>query len=640
MPSGKLLSPAHSGVGRGKGDTEVKGDSVVKALEQVSDSILRVGLLSESDVVETCRELEERHGTVDGSSLLGHLAATGRITRYQARQLARGRGRQLVLGNYLVLNRVGQGGMGTVFRALHRRMDRVVAVKVINQKIAGPDFVRRFRREIQVAARLNHPQIVAAFDADECELGDFLVMEFVEGSDFARVIRKWGPLAPVDAMEVIRQAAMGLSYAHSQGVIHRDIKPANLMRDIHGAIKVADLGLARLSSASENVERDADVSQTGLVTGTINFMAPEQAFAPESADHRADVYGLGCTLFALCTGEPLFDRPSIPSLLMAHRDSARPSLCDVCPEASAELDAVLQKMIAPEPSDRFQTMDDVVEALTSLKPRENDLQLNDWQPTKTTVLLVEESKLQASIITKMLAELGVDDVHIRHTARDAIDTLLVTPAQLVMTSMMLPDRTGLQLAETIRSKVRWSPVAVMLMTSSPLPEHTTTALRHLSRVGILEKPFTAAQLNVALKAIFSSDAEAPISLANLESLHVLVVDDSSVARRHVRQVLGKTGFTQLTDAEDGVAAVAAMDDRRFDLIVTDYNMPRMNGHELVAYIRGDGGKNTHKNVPIVMVTTEFDPTKLAEIYKLGVSAICDKSFDLEMVRNIVLRLFL
>src|SRR5262245_6715337 len=199
------------------------------------------GLLEIADVLPDTDQL-------DGIAVARKLVDSGKLTGYQADAVLGRRFADLRMGNYEILDRLGAGGMGTVFKARHRRMKRVVALKVLSREVAGTEkFAQRFQREVETIARLTHPNIVMAYDADECEAGPFLVMEFVNGRDLASEVVTGGPLSAAEAVDRILQAARGLEYAHDQGIIHRDIKPGNLLRDVEGQVKVADLGLARIT---------------------------------------------------------------------------------------------------------------------------------------------------------------------------------------------------------------------------------------------------------------------------------------------------------------------------------------------------------------------------------------------------------
>jgi WD40 repeat protein len=263
---------------------------------------------------------------------------------------------------YEVLGALGSGGMGAVYRARHRLMDRVVALKVIGGRLtASPAAVERFRREVQAAARLKHANIVAAYDADEAGGTHFLVMELVEGVSLARLVETDGPLSVREACICARQAALGLQHAYEKGMVHRDIKPHNLMRTPDGWIKILDFGLARL--VSESLAAGA-LTREGAVLGTPDYLAPEQAHDAHSADVRADVYGLGCTLYFLLTGQPPFPGDSLMQKLTAHLHATPWPLHEIRPDVPVALSHVVARMLAKRPEDRYQTPAEVAAALT------------------------------------------------------------------------------------------------------------------------------------------------------------------------------------------------------------------------------------------------------------------------------------
>lgn len=260
------------------------------------------------------------------------------------------------LGDYDLLERIGVGGMGQVFKAVHRKMQRVVTVKLLPR--SSPEQAVWFQDEVTAAAKLCHPNTVMAFDADESDGVPFLVMEYIEGTDLHRLVQQHGPLSVTQAVDSILQAAQGLQHAHECGVIHRDVKPANLLRSTSGTVKVFDMGVAHLGA-----------SQPQAAVGTPDFMAPEVALDPSKADHRSDIYALGCTLWFLMTGKPLFDGSTIIQKILAHREQVAPSLRTARPDAPAALDAVFRKMVAKRPADRFESAAEVVTALRGLRPR-------------------------------------------------------------------------------------------------------------------------------------------------------------------------------------------------------------------------------------------------------------------------------
>lgn len=301
--------------------------------------------------------------------LLAHaLVEAGRLTKYQASAIYQERPEGLVLGEYTVLEKIGSGGMGHVYKAVHARMGRQAAIKVLPSKaLSSPGAVHRFQQEVRAAARLTHPNIVITYDASQQGDLHYLVMELVEGEDLAALLKKQGPLPVHKAVDYIQQAARGLEYAHREGIVHRDIKPGNLMIDRHEFIKVLDLGLAHMETAyvAGADENDERLTNTGQVMGTCDYMAPEQAEDTSSADHRADIYSLGCTLYRLLTGDPPYVRKSVMQVMLAHRDAPIPSLREKRPDVPEWLDVVYQKMLAKRAYDRHQSMGEVIKHLQS-----------------------------------------------------------------------------------------------------------------------------------------------------------------------------------------------------------------------------------------------------------------------------------
>ena len=260
--------------------------------------------------------------------------------------------------------------MGVVFKARHRRLGRIVALKILPPSLArDTDLLLRFRREVDVAARLSHPNIVSVLDADEDRGVQFMTMEYIEGNDLDRLVRDGGVLPVDQALDCVIQAARGLEAAHAQGIVHRDIKPGNLMLDGSGQVRVLDLGLARLVEASNPFGETASgpLTKSGTYMGTVDFMAPEQGIDSRRVDHRADIYSLGCTLCYLLTGRAPFDGATVLARLMAHQDRAPASLLAARPDVPRAIDAVYQKMMAKKPADRPASMSEVVALLEACR---------------------------------------------------------------------------------------------------------------------------------------------------------------------------------------------------------------------------------------------------------------------------------
>jgi serine/threonine protein kinase len=292
-----------------------------------------------------------------------------------------GPGEGTVLGNYVLMEPIGGGGMGRVFKARHRLMKRLVAVKVLSPDLFRSAGARaRFRREVEAAARLTHPHIVAAYDAGEEAGRDFLVMEYVEGHNLSDMVKREGPLPVGRALDYITQAARGLAYAHAAGVVHRDVKPANLLVDASGALKVLDMGLARVP-LSDEVGGDPSLTSTGVVMGTAAFMAPEQAADTRRADERSDIYSLGCCLYFLVAGRPPYDGQTPMDILFAHREQPIPSLSRAAPSCPAALDALFRSMVAKAREDRPASMAAVLaelDAAARLTPRVRRRRTAQW----------------------------------------------------------------------------------------------------------------------------------------------------------------------------------------------------------------------------------------------------------------------
>lgn len=293
----------------------------------------------------------EVYGIGDPSSLPGQPVPTPRPT---------GEGSQL--DQYRLLEKIGQGGMGAVYKALHLRLEKVVALKVLPPgRTQDSEALARFQREIRAAGKLNHPNIITATDAREAGGVHFLVMELLDGADLAQFVRRLGPLPVSDACELVRQAAEGLQHAHEHGMVHRDVKPSNLMLCRDGRVKVLDLGLARLRGDAPAAD---ELTGSGQMMGTLDYMAPEQGSDARSVDIRADVYSLGCTLYHLLAGQAPFAEHTHPAKkLLAHMSEPPPPIRAPRSPVPVELAALVERMLAKQPQQRPGTPGEVARLL-------------------------------------------------------------------------------------------------------------------------------------------------------------------------------------------------------------------------------------------------------------------------------------
>lgn len=351
------------------------------------DALRQTSLLNGTQLKEI--EMAAAHRSLDGArELAQYLLQHDLLSAYQVNQVLQGHATELIRGPYIILERLGTGVMGQVFKARHQTMNRLVALKIIRPELlADPTAVRWFYREVQAAAQLSHPHVVHAFDAGPVDQTHFLAMEYVEGIDLARLVKRSGPLPVAEACAYIHQAALGLQAIADHGLVHRDVKPANLFVSqapaqdpaktgaglppghrsaVPGQLKILDLGLARLQRATEG-DATSQLSAEGSVLGTPDYLAPEQALDAHVVDIRADLYSLGCTFYFLLTGQPHFPGGSLAQKLEKHRAATPLPVERLRPKVPANVSAVVCKLLAKRPEDRYQTPAEVARLLTRSK---------------------------------------------------------------------------------------------------------------------------------------------------------------------------------------------------------------------------------------------------------------------------------
>ncbi len=302
----------------------------------------------------------------DSVALAERLVEDKILTEYQTKRFLSNKPHGLIVGRYVILDRLGSGSMGRVYRAHHQMMDRQVALKIIAPEIVTNEkVVARFQREMKLVGRLDHPNVIRAFDADQINKVLYIVMEYVQGESLGQKLRK-GTIPPIDMTDFAAQAALGLAHAHAQGIVHRDIKPSNLLCTDDKQLKVLDLGLGVLMEADSST---SFATADGIAVGTVDYMSPEQACGRE-VDGRSDLYSLGCSMYHLISGKLPFPGDS-PIERMGKRITGRHvPITEVRSDLPTGLVRVLDKLLAQKPQDRFQTAAEAAEALQNLiKPK-------------------------------------------------------------------------------------------------------------------------------------------------------------------------------------------------------------------------------------------------------------------------------
>ncbi|MBY0458001.1 MAG: protein kinase, partial [Gemmataceae bacterium] len=453
-------------------------------------------------------------------ALLTKLYAFRLLTRYQVDAIRKGGADDLVLGNYRVLDVLGQGGMGTVYRAEHVQLRRQVALKVMARSVeVSSRLVHRFYAEARAVAKLQHPHIVTCFDAGRHNrvggmTRDYFVMELIPGQDLFNLVRDTGPLSPVKACDLFRQVADALVEAHRHGLVHRDIKPSNVLVTPEGQAKVLDFGLARLPTQQ--------MTEPGIVLGTIGYMAPEQARDPHSVDHRADLFSLGATLYWALTGRDPYPETGNPVQDLHRRFTTVPlPVRRVRPEVPAEVSDLVSRLMEPDPEMRYSSARMVSAALTgftlwlphgapaaALAARVN-------RPARGRVLLVEDDPGVRALMVALLQDQY--DIREAEDGEVALTEITRDPPDLVVVDVGLPGLSGTELVEKARGAGLDSERLKVLITSGDLPAEALGGLSVSSADDFISKPFAPVEFLSRVRALImrrpsrSGDSEVGIT---------------------------------------------------------------------------------------------------------------------------------
>ncbi len=320
------------------------------------------GVLGERQLAEIKTKVLQGDYPLDSVALADCLVRDNILTSWQAKRFLTNRPQGLIVGRYIILDRIGSGSMGRVYKAHHAMMDRVVALKIIAPEIAANErVVARFQREMKLVGRLDHPNVVRAFDADQIHKILYIVMEFVNGRSLGEMLKK-RPIPPRDMIDFGAQSLLGLAHAHEQGIVHRDIKPSNILLTEDRKIKILDLGLGVLMEADSSA---TFATADGIAVGTVDYMSPEQACGRE-VDGRSDLYGLGCAMYHLMTGKLPFPGSSPIERLGKRITGRHVPITEYLPDLPPNFVRVIDKLLAHKPHERFASAAEAADALQSL----------------------------------------------------------------------------------------------------------------------------------------------------------------------------------------------------------------------------------------------------------------------------------
>jgi response regulator RpfG family c-di-GMP phosphodiesterase/tRNA A-37 threonylcarbamoyl transferase component Bud32 len=519
---------------------------------------------------------EELARAPDRDTLLAGLVEHKLLTEYQASRVRSGKTHGLVLGNYRLLDRLGAGGMGVVFRAEHVRMRRQVAIKVLSlSRVETGQTLRRFYGEMRAVAQLQHPNIVAAMDAGEVSGIDadapqihYFVMEYVAGQNLEEHVLAHGPLPPARACDLVYQVASALSEAHKHHLVHRDIKPSNILLTPEGQAKLLDFGVARRFHQR--------MTEPGTVLGSIDYMAPEQARDSTNVDIRADLYALGGTLFWCLTGRsPFVTQGNMIEELVRRLIEPPPSIRAVAPQLPAELDAVIARMMANDAEERYPTPQAVMNALIPfLQPEARDRLMGPPQPARgegqapwpgepeglgrvNHVLLVDDEPEVRRLCRFALEAEGLRCDEAGNGAQ-ALAAVHDNPSDLVLLDIAMPGMSGVDVCRKLRQNPP-SPHLKVIMVSAHASADEMALMLSSGADDYLTKPFSLVQLSARVQAALrlkeaqdrSDQLTRHLLTANQQLEQNLSARDSDLVHARNALVLALAKLVECRDTETG-----------------------------------------------------------------------------------------
>ncbi|HZZ80427.1 MAG TPA: HD domain-containing phosphohydrolase [Gemmataceae bacterium] len=455
--------------------------------------------------------------TADEAELLRKLVELRLVTQYQADRIEAGRTFGLILGNYRVLDRLGAGGMGVVFLAEHHFLRRRVAIKAMpmyRDDNSRQTLLRRFLNEIRLIAQLQHPNIIWAIDTGELRGTDpndpnlhYLVMEYVPGKDLEDLVKSEGPMPYERACDVVYQIASALVETDKHQLVHRDIKPSNVLLTPEGQAKLLDFGLARRPASRS--------TQPGIVLGTVDYVAPEQVADATNVDIRADIYGLGGTLYWCLTGKPPFaNNGSLHTLLTARLTQPPPSARSVQPAIPPALDEVVRRMMATDREDRYANPTAVMRCLLPFLRKEGhtpyledpsfdpspQISLGDCSLTsaRRRVLIVDDEASVRTYCSVILGAEGFNCIELSDGQR-VLGTLQTTPCDVVLLDVQMPLMDGVEVLQMLRSAAPIPNLKVIMMSGRATTEEMSQMMMN-GADDFLTKPLSVVQLKARASA--------------------------------------------------------------------------------------------------------------------------------------------
>ncbi|WP_373651037.1 serine/threonine protein kinase [Schlesneria sp. DSM 10557] len=401
------------------------------------------------------------------------------------------------IGKYEIRSQLGSGGMGAVYLAFDKMLEREVAIKVLSQEVASSKTaLQRFLQEARAIGRLNHPNVVSLHDIDLWNGQYYIVMEYLSGGSLAEMVQTYGPSHWRVACKMIAQAAAGLAAAHAAGMVHRDIKPENLMKTREGLVKVVDFGLTKLVDAAHDTR--TAMTKQGQILGTPQYMSPEQ-FESSEVDLRTDIYSLGASLFRLLTGRfPYEECSSIVQTMMAHLNKPAPKATEFVRHLPIECNHIIAKAMSKQPADRYQTATEMADALMDViekggshisaltktpvftpspvqQTERASITVSDEVRRLRSVVIIEPSKMLATMMRDTCARSGAFRIDLYSTKQQVIAAMQNHVPDLLMTAMELPDGKGIDLISELSMRCSLNRTCVVLNSSDSTVEDLVAA---------------------------------------------------------------------------------------------------------------------------------------------------------------------